>query len=182
MHTRLTLANVLKSNNSASREVTYQIQYNWGVMIEYIEGTNFARLYLDDYGLKFKNISLGIGIQNQSANNFFVSLEASGRATTYSINLAPVIALVDDLTNLVAIWSTVKVNRTGVLNSGTRLYGNTIDEQERRWGKSCVVRRIEFNSEHSYMDTEGQLMTITGGYSANGTPTFSYEIDYTAST
>lgn len=179
-YTRLTLADLIAGTRTSSQEIYYQMQYSLGIMIEYIEGTTFARLYLDDYGLEFKNVHLKIDTLGPSTNNIFVSWEMSGSVTNSSYNVVALIALVDELSVIATAWDAYELYRTGAFDGGVVYFDDTIEEQVNRWGK--VIRGIAFDSDNVYMDCEGQRMTLTGGYSINGTPTYSIGFKYTAST
>lgn len=179
-YTRITLADLINGRILENKEIYYQMQYSMGVMIEYVEGTNFARLYLDNYGLDFKDVHLKIDKLGPSTNNIFIWWEMSGSVTNSNLNVVTLIGLVPKLSIASTMWSALEIYRTGPFDGGVVYFGETITEQVNRWGK--VIRGIAFDSDNVYMESEGQMMTIRGGYSASGTPTYAIDCKYTART
>lgn len=179
-YTRLTIADLIEGVDTSNKEIHYQIQYTYGVMIEYVDGAPTATLYLDNYGLKFKNVCLKIDKLGNSTSNFFKSWEMSGSVSNSSLDVVTLIGLVPKLSIIATAWSAFQVYHTESFNGGIVYFDDTIDKQIERWGK--VIRGIAFDSDDVYIGLEGQRMTLRGGYNAVGTLSYEYGCKYTAST
>ena len=125
---------------------------------------------------------LELEILGPSTNNFFTRSAVSGKITSFSVDVLALIGLVENFTIVATCLNSVKRDTTGEFNCGEILYGDTIDEQKKRWGDDQVVYQIVLSSDGNCMDCEGQNMKLEGKYNDNGVPTYSYSFSYTAGT
>lgn len=180
-YTRLSMLDVIQGNDYNSGDSNFnaylELEVKHGVMIEYVEGTNTARLYLDDYGVKIYNINMALGKLSGDYDNIFTGRTLSGNIQQSTYNITGLIGLIDELSFFVTLWSGYSNSETGQFNSGTRYFDSTVSAQLNRWNK--VIREIKLESGTAYIMSEGTRINLSGDISCGSS--WSYDWGYTYS-
>lgn len=177
-YTRLTMAD-LKLDSSVANTLMYSIFYSFGVMIEYVEGTSTAKLYLDDYGLIFKNVQLEMDLTGNTSN-IFTSFRLDGTVNNSQHDVTGLVARVPEFSFVTTAWNAFVTEKTGKFGGGDILLGNTVNEQLHRW--NMVIRGIAFDSEKVYIAYREDRMILSGRYNTGGTLRYNYDYRYTPAT
>ncbi|MDF2542299.1 MAG: hypothetical protein K0S47_2017 [Herbinix sp.] len=181
-YTRLTMLDVTMDNEYVS-SVSYfdaylSLMIKHGIMIEYVQGTGKARLYLDDYGLEIYNMQMSIGKLAGNYDNIFSQRNITGQVKQDNYDVSGLIGLVDELSYLVALWGVYTIDETDQFNAGPIDFGSTVSEQLARYDK--VVRAISLDSNNTYIGDEGNRMRLEG--TIRWKSTWSYDWGYSYST
>jgi hypothetical protein len=182
-YTRLTMSDIEFNNNfsgSTIFDAWLSMTVKYGVMIEYVQGTNTAKLYLDDYGLKIKDVELAISKLTGNTNNIFINRKITGRVSDNNYDISGLIGLIPETEYLLAFWGVFSVEGTNQFNEGPFDFGNTVSEQLTKYNK--VVRGISMDSNSSYMRSESDRMRIEGTIKFSTTCSYNWGYKYTVST
>lgn len=171
-YTRLSMIDVIHTNTWTTNTTNayLEFQYKSGVMIEYIPGSGRAKLYLDNYGLKYST-KMCLTKLNGNTNNIFINRSLYGNIASNSYNITGLIALIPQMQYITALWDAFTTSETGRFNSGVESFGSTPSEQISRWGK--VVRGICLDAGSEYIYTTPQRFGLSGAIK------WSYSASYT---
>ncbi len=179
-YTRLTMLDIIQGKKYGANQLFLQLGIKYGVMIEYAKGSNRAKLYVDDHGLKLKNVELAITKLRNNQNAIFTDRTVSGEVNNLSFDARGLIALIPYGEYLSTIWSAFTLEKTNIFESGIRSFGNTISEQEARYGK--IVRGIAMDSRSTYIYHEDNFMRIEGTYNYYSNLKYNWAYKYWAYT
>ena len=182
-YTRLTMSDIESNNNfrgSTIFDTWLSMTYKYGIMIEYIRGTNTAKLYLDDYGLKVYDVELALSQLNGNYNNIFTNRNITGSVYDNNYDVTGLIGLIPETQYLLAFWGVFSTEGTNQFNAGTFDFGNTVSEQLVKYDE--VVRGISMDSNTTYMRSESDRMRIEGEIRFQSTASWSWGYNYWVNT
>lgn len=182
-YTRITMMDVKQGHDYDGSTIfdTYlSMTIKYGVMIEYVQGTNTAKLYLDNYGLKVYNVELAISELRGNTNNIFTNRNITGQVYTNNYDITGLIGLIPHTQYLTAFWGVFSTEGTNQFMAGKYDFGDTVNEQIDTYGK--VVRGISMNSNTTYMRNEIDRMRIEGEIRFSRTCTWGSNYKYWVST
>jgi len=178
-YTRITMMDLDVDNNFSGStifdaHITSAIKY--GVMIEYVDGTDTAKLYLDDYGLKVYKVEFAIGKLTGDYDNIFANREVTGQVSEDNHDITGLIGLIPHTQYFTALWGTFSTEGTNQFQAGPYDLGSTVALQLARYDD--VVRTISMNSNTTYMQDENDRMRLTGEIRFDNTVSYSSGMKY----
>lgn len=181
-YSRLTVAGVTKSKTSTYAAITMEIANS--IMVEYVPG-GVARMYLDDYGVRIKNIKLAVGdFRKGSTYGLITSSEMTGNVTNLNINVPALLGLTTN--KYVAILGTAldlcSYQYTHKFNQGPADYGDTESDQLANPVTNYkVVRAVTPSTGSAFILDAGQRMRVVAYTDLTSFTSYQAEFDYTCS-
>ncbi len=157
-----------------------RLDLKYGVMIEYVEGSGIARLYLDNNGLKLYRVKLAITKLRNSLSAIFKNRVLSADITAHHHDVTGLVAMVPYGQYVAGVWNFFSVMGTDQFVYSCYDFGDSVSEQLERYGE--IVKGISMNTHSTIMFNEGDYVRISGDTKHSGllwwTTAYSYWVKY----